>query len=243
MTLTFEGKRAIVTGAGKGIGRATALLLAARGAEVIAMARTKADLDSLEAETKGQSIPVDLADVAAARAAMAAAGTCDFLVNCAGTNVLEALIDMTDEGYAAVLDLNLRAALICAQHFAQARIAAGGGGAIVNVTSIAGHRGFQDHLCYAASKAGLEGATRVMARELGPHGIRVNAVAPTVTMTELAAAAWSDPAKKDPMMARHPMERFAEVDDVAKSIAMLLSGDAPLITGAVLPIDGGFLAV
>ncbi|MEM6384724.1 MAG: SDR family oxidoreductase [Pseudomonadota bacterium] len=243
MTKPFEGKRVIITGAGKGIGRATTSLMAARGAEVIAMARTEGDLETLAAETNGQSIPVDLTDTAAAHAAMAEAGTCDFLINCAGTNVLEALVDMTEEGYAAVLDLNLRAALICAQDFAKARIAKGGGGTIVNVTSIAGHRGFPDHLCYAASKAGLEGATRVMARELGPHGIRVVAVAPTVTMTELAAAAWSDPAKKDPMMVRHPVARFAEVDDVARSIAMLLSEDAPLVTGAVLPIDGGFLAV
>lgn len=239
----FKGKRVIVTGAGKGIGRATASLMAARGADVIAMARTKADLESLEAVTKGSSIPVDLTDPDAARSAMTQSGTCDFLINCAGTNVLESLVEMTDEGYAAVLDLNLRAALICAQEFAKARIAAGGGGAIVNVTSIAGHRGFQDHLCYAASKAGLEGATRVMARELGPHGIRVNAIAPTVTMTELAAEAWSDPAKKDPVMARHPMQRFAEADDVARSIAMLVSEDAPLVTGASLPIDGGFLAI
>ena len=141
------------------------------------------------------------------------------------------------------MGINLRAALICAQVFARARVAAGGGGAILNVTSIAGHRGFDEHLCYAASKAGLEGATRVMARELGAHGIRVNAVAPTVTMTELAAAAWSEPAKKDPMMARHPVGRFAEVNDVAKSIVMLLSDDAPMVTGAVLPVDGGFLAV
>ncbi|MEL7131663.1 MAG: SDR family oxidoreductase [Pseudomonadota bacterium] len=243
MTGSFEGKRVIITGAGKGIGRATASLLAARGAEVIGMARTKDDLETLAEETKGQSIPVDLTDTNAAHAAMVEAGPCDFLVNCAGTNVLESLVDMTEEGYAAVLDLNLRAALICAQDFAKARIGAGGGGVIVNVTSIAGHRGFPDHLCYAASKAGLEGATRVMARELGPHGIRVVAVAPTVTMTELAAAAWSDPAKKTPMMARHPMDRFAKVDDVAQSIAMVLSDDAPLITGTVLPIDGGFLAV
>lgn len=243
MTQPFDGKQVIVTGAGKGIGRATAQLMASRGARIIAMARTAADLETLVAETGGRAIPVDLSDSAAARSAMARAGPADFLVNCAGTNVLEPLTDMTDKGYDAVLDLNLRGALICAQEFARARIAAGGGGAIVNVTSIAGHRGFPDHLCYAASKAGLEGATRVMARELGPHGIRVNAVAPTVTLTELAAAAWSDPAKKDPMMARHPMQRFAEVEDVARSIVMLLSEDAPLVTGAVLPIDGGFLAV
>ena len=82
-----------------------------------------------------------------------------------------------------------------------------------------------------------------MAKELGPHGIRVNAVAPTVTMTELAAAAWSEPVKKDPMMVRHPLGRFAEVEDVARTIALMLSDDAPVVTGAVLPIDGGFLAV
>ena len=238
--MPFTHKSVIVTGAGKGIGRATALLLAERGARVVAISRTQADLDSLPG---AQAIVADLSDPAAARAAMAQAGPCDFLVNCAGTNVLESLLDMTDAGYETVMGINLRSALICAQEFARARIAAGGGGAIVNVTSIAGHRGFPDHLCYAASKAGLEGATRVMARELGPHGIRAVAIAPTVTMTELAAAAWSDPAKRDPMMVRHPMARFAEAEDVARAIALLLSDDAAMITGAVLPLDGGFLAV
>jgi len=239
----FDGKSVIITGAGKGIGRACAVLMAARGAKVIAMARTGSDLDSLAEETGCIPVQVDLMDNNAARTAMKRAGTCDFLINCAGTNVLESVLDMTDEGYEAVMGINLRAALICAQEFARARVAAGGGGAILNVTSIAGHRGFVEHMCYAASKAGLEGATRVMAKELGPHGIRVNAVAPTVTMTELAAEAWSDPAKADPMMVRHPIGRFAEVEDVARSIVMLLGEDAPMVTGAVLPIDGGFLAV
>lgn len=243
MITQFEGKSVIITGAGKGIGRACALEMARRGAKVVALARTKSDLDSLSAETGSTSIIVDLLDNAAARNAMQEAGTADFLINCAGTNVLESVLDMTDEGYEAVIGINLRAALICAQEFARARVSAGGGGSILNVTSIAGHRGFVEHMCYAASKAGLEGATRVMAKELGEHGIRVNAVAPTVTMTELAAVAWSDPAKKDPMMVRHPIGRFAEVEDVAKSIVMLLSDDATMVTGAVFPIDGGFLAV
>lgn len=239
----FTGKTIIVTGAGKGIGRACVELFTHRGARIIAMARSQADLDDL-AQTFGATvISVDLAHNGAAREAMKRAGPADVLINCAGTNVLESVLDMTEEGYEQVLGINLRAALICAQEFARARIANGGGGAIVNVTSIAGHRGFLDHLAYAASKAGLEGATRVMAKELGAHGIRVNAVAPTVTMTELAAEAWSEPSKRDPMMVRHPLGRFAEVEDVARSIALLVSEDAPMISGAILPVDGGFLSV
>lgn len=241
--MQFSGKSVIITGAGKGIGRACARLMAARGASVIALGRTAADLDSLRDEIGGRGIAVDLADPAAARAAMRDAGTCDYLINSAGINVLESALEMTEAGYEAVLGINLRAALITCQEFARARIAAGGGGAIVNITSIAGHRGFQDHLCYAASKAGLEGATRVLARELGPHGIRVNAVAPTITLTELAAEAWSDPQKSQPMMVRHPLNRFAEAEEVAQGIALLLSDDSAMVSGAVLPVDGGFLAV
>ncbi len=241
--MQFSGKSVIITGAGKGIGRACAQLMAARGAEVVAISRTQSDLDSLKSEIGGRSIRVDLADVAATRAAMAEAGPCDFLINSAGINVLESVLDMSDAGYEAVLGINLRAALVTCQEFARARIANGGGGAIINITSIAGHRGFQDHLCYAASKAGLEGATRVLAKELGPHGIRVNAVAPTITLTELAAEAWNDPAKSQPMMVRHPLNRFAEAEEVAQSIALLLSDDSKMISGAVLPVDGGFLAV
>lgn len=241
--MQFDGKRAIITGAGKGIGRACALAMAKRGAEVIALTRTASDLESLRAEIGGRSVAVDLQDAAATRAAMAEVGTADFLINSAGINVLQSSFDMTEAGYEAVMGVNLRAALICCQEFARARVAAGGGGAIVNITSIAGHRGFPDHLAYAASKAGLEGASRVMAREFGPHGIRVNCVAPTITLTELAAEAWSDPAKSAPMMVRHPLQRFAEADEVADSIAMLLSDDARMLTGAVLPVDGGFLAV
>ena len=241
--MQFSGKSVIITGAGKGIGRACAQLMAARGAEVVALSRTQSDLDTLRAQIGGRSIRVDLADPAATRAAMAEAGTCDFLINSAGVNVLESVTEMSEAGYEAVLGINLRAALITCQEFARARIAAGGQGAIVNITSIAGHRGFQDHLCYAASKAGLEGATRVMAKELGPHGIRVNAVAPTITLTELALEAWSDPVISAPMMQRHPMNRFAEAEEVARAIALLLSEDSAMLTGAILPVDGGFLAV
>ncbi len=241
--MEFKGKSVIITGAGKGIGRSVAILLAQRGAQIVGINRSRETLETLSAETGARIVTADLSDPAQARAAMKDAGTCDYLINCAGTNVLEPVLDMTDEGYETVLGINLRAALICSQEFARARVAAGGGGVIVNVTSIAGHRGFQDHLCYAASKAGLEGATRVMAKELGPHGIRAVAVAPTVTMTELAVEAWSDPANSEPMMVRHPIGRFAEPEDVARSIAMAMSDDAAMVTGSVITVDGGFLAV
>jgi NAD(P)-dependent dehydrogenase (short-subunit alcohol dehydrogenase family) len=241
--MNFSGKTVIITGAGKGIGAATAIAMAARGAKVVAISRTASDLERLRAQTGCLTVAADLSDASAARAAMEEAGTADYLVNCAGTNVLESVLEMTDEGYETVLGINLRAALICAQEFARKRIAAGGGGAIVNITSIAGHRGFAQHLCYAASKAGLEGATRVMAKELGPHSIRVNAIAPTITMTELAAAAWSDPTKSEPMMVRHPLGRFADVEHVAGAIMLLLAPESEMVTGAVLPVDGGFLSV
>lgn len=241
--MSFDGKSVIITGAGKGIGRACAIYLAGQGARVIAISRTQADLQSLAAEIDCRTVQADLSDPQVARDAMAEAGPADFLINSAGINVLESSFDMTDAGYEAVLGINLRAALITCQAFAHARVAAGGGGAIVNITSIAGHRGFAEHLCYAASKAGLEGASRVMAKEFGPHGIRVNCIAPTITLTELALEAWSAPEKSQPMMVRHPVGRFAEVEEVAASVALLLSEGSAMITGAVLPVDGGFLSV
>lgn len=238
----LKGKIAVITGAGKGIGRATAVLLAERGVEVVAISRTQADLDGLAAEIGCRVIAADLGERAVAHATMIKAGRADYLVNCAGTNVPQSVTDLTDDAYDIVMNINLHAALICAHHFAKHAINAQTGGAIVNVTSIAGHRGFPNHLVYAASKAGLEGATRVMAKELGPHGIRVNAVAPTVTNTDLAKN-WQDPARRDPMLARHASGRFAEAEEVARTIVMLLTADAAMTTGAVIPVDGGFLAI
>ncbi|SNY92946.1 NAD(P)-dependent dehydrogenase, short-chain alcohol dehydrogenase family [Cohaesibacter sp. ES.047] len=241
--MDFNGKTVLITGAGKGIGRATARTLASRGAKIVGFSRSLESLEGLTEETGAKCITADFSDAAEVRRAMKEAGTADYLVNCAGTNVLETVLDLSDRGLDAVLHINLRAAIICAQEFAKARVAAGGGGVILNITSIAGHRGFDEHVAYAASKAGLEGATRVLAKELGPHGIRAVCLAPTITMTELAAVAWSDPVKSEPMMVRHPSGRFAEPEDVAKAVAMLLSDDACMVNGSVLAVDGGFLAV
>jgi len=241
--MDFSGKTVFVTGAGKGIGRAVAALAASRGAQVVATARTQADLDDLAAQTGARVIAADLRDAEAARQAAEAAMPADYLVNCAGTNILEPFLETTVESFDAIQALNVRAPLIVSQVFARHRIAAGGGGAIVNVSSIAAFNGFYNHAAYSASKGALDGLTRVMTNELGPHGIRVNAVNPGVTLTELAAAAWTDPAKAGPMLARTPRGKFGTPEEVAEVVLFLLSDAAAMVNGITMPIDGGLMAV
>jgi NAD(P)-dependent dehydrogenase (short-subunit alcohol dehydrogenase family) len=241
--MEFDGKRVIVTGAGKGIGRHTAQLLAARGAEVIALSRSQADLDSLRAEIGGRSIAVDLEDKVAARQAAEAALPADLLVNCAGINILEPFLEMQDESFDKIQAVNVRATAIVSQVFARDLVRRGVSGAIVNVSSLSSLFGFPDHAAYCASKGAMDGLTRVMAKELGPHRIRVNAVNPGVTLTDLARVAWDAPEKGGPMLARTPLGRFAETGDVAEVILFLLSERAAMLTGLALPIDGGFHVV
>lgn len=239
--MSFEGKSVMITGAGKGIGRETARLLASKGASIVALSRTQEDLDSLRDEVGGTMIAVDLADAEAARAAARRGLPADFLVNCAGINVLQSFLDVTVDAFDLVHAVNTRAAVIVAQEYARARIAEGGGGAIVNVSSISSFIGFDDHTSYCASKGAMDSMSRVMANELGRHGIRVNCINPVVTMTELAARAWSDPAKSEPLLSRIPVNRFAEPIDVANVIAFLLSDSAGMLSGLSMPVDGGFL--
>lgn len=241
MSADFTGKRVVVTGAGKGIGRATALMLARRGARVVALTRSGADLETLKAETGCETIVVDLADAQATRAAARQALPADLLVNCAGTTELESFLDVSVENFDLLYAVNTRAPMIVAQEYARERVAAGRPGAIVNVSSCASFVGIPDHAAYCASKAGLDGLTRVMAKELGPKGIRVNGLHPTVTLTPMAVKAWSDPDKAAAMLSRIPLGRFAEPDDIAEVILFLLSDAAAMVHGLSMPVDGGFM--
>lgn len=238
--MSFTGKRVVVTGAGKGIGRATALMLAGRGAKVVALSRSAADLDSLRNEIDCETIAVELADPEATRAAARAALPANCLVNCAGTTELQSFLDVTVEAFDLLHAVNTRAPMIVAQEYARDVVARGTQGAIVNVSSVAAFVGIPDHAAYCASKAGLDGLTRVMAKELAPKGIRVNGVHPTVTLTPMAVKAWSDPEKAAGMMGRIPVGRFAEPDDVAEVILFLLSDAAAMVNGVSMPIDGGY---
>jgi NAD(P)-dependent dehydrogenase (short-subunit alcohol dehydrogenase family) len=241
MEIRFDGKRALVTGAGKGIGREIALLLAGCGAEVIAISRTSDDLDSLKQEIGCVTLSADLADVSQARQMALRAGPVDLLVNNAGISTPESFLDTSVEMFEYTMAVNVRAILVISQIVARNMIGRGQGGSIVNVSSQASMVALPDHAAYCASKGALDQLTRVMALELGSHRIRVNALNPTVTLTPMAAKAWDDPAKRAAMLAKIPLGRFAEPRDVAYAAAFLLSDRSEMIHGVTLPIDGGYL--
>jgi L-xylulose reductase len=239
--MQFTGKRILVTGAGKGIGNATARFLAAKGATVVASSRSADDLAALAADIDCETLPCDVEDQAAAAEMAAAALPIHALVNNAGTTTQESFLDSKLDSMQQILAVNTLAPYTIAQIVARDMVARGEGGAIVNVSSIAAKIGFADHTAYCASKSALDGITRVMAIELGPHGIRVNSVNPAITLTPMAVKAWSDPAKSDPVKARIPLGRFIEPEEIAATIAYLLSDDSSMTTGQSLVIDGGML--
>lgn len=237
----LTGKTALVTGAGKGIGRDIAVYLTERGASVVAVSRTQADLDSLRAQIGCRTIAADLGDAAQARRAAEDARPVELLVNNAGVSRPQSFLQTTVAAFDETVHVNVRAALIVTQIVAADLIARGVGGAIVNVSSTASTRALPDHTAYCVSKGALDQLTRMMALELGPHGIRVNSVNPTVTLTPMGEMAWGDPAKSEPMRARIPLGRFAVPREIAHAVAFLLSDDAAMVHGAFLPVDGGFL--
>ena len=240
--MNFGGRRALVTGAGKGIGRELVRALCERGAAVVALSRSTADLDSLREETGCETIQADLADTETAAERVRRVLPVQLLVNNAGIALLEPALETTEVEFFEVLRVNTWAALRIAQVVAADMVARGERGAIVNVSSIAASVGLPNHVAYCASKAALDAITRVLAVELGERGIRTNSVNPTVTLTPMAELAWSDPAKAGPMQARIPMRRFVQPREVADAVCFLLGDEAAMINGVCLDVDGGFRA-
>ncbi|XP_052052663.1 L-xylulose reductase [Apodemus sylvaticus] len=243
MDLGLAGRRALVTGAGKGIGRSTVLALQAAGAQVVAVSRTQEDLDSLVRECPGvEPVCVDLADWEATERALSNVGPVDLLVNNAAVALLQSFLEVTKEACDTSFNVNLRAVIQVSQIVARGMIARGVPGAIVNVSSQASQRALTNHTVYCSTKGALDMLTKMMALELGPHKIRVNAVNPTVVMTPMGRTNWSDPHKAKAVLDRIPLGKFAEVENVVDTILFLLSNRSAMTTGSTLPVDGGFLA-
>lgn len=242
VSFDFHGKKALVTGASQGIGHAIAVALAEAGAYVVALARNEARLDELK--EKHKNISVVVGDVTLPEVSLAslleAHHPFDFLVNNAGVVVLEHCLNISEDALSKQFDVNLKAPIVLSKIVANKMIQHSVRGAVVNVSSQASMRPLTHHTAYCASKAGVDMATRCLAKELGQHGIRVNAVNPTVVMTEMGRASWSDPTKAATVLSQTPSGRFAEVDDVVNAVLFLLSDASAMTTGESFPVDGGF---
>jgi 3-oxoacyl-[acyl-carrier protein] reductase len=234
---SLEGKVALVTGASRGIGRAIALELGRAGAEVVVGYRTGRDeAEAVAAEIGGRAVESDVADPASAKALVEAAGNLDILVNNAGLTRDGVLARMSDEDWRTVLDTNLSSVFYTCRAAARPMMKRRGG-AIVNVSSIVGIHGNFGQTNYAASKAGIIGFTKSLARELGSRNVRANVVAPGYVRSQLTDVL--PESATEAMLQNTPLGRLGDPDDVAGAVRYLCSDAAAFVTGAVLLVDGG----
>ncbi len=247
--LDLQGRRALVTGAGRGIGRACAEALARAGAEVTLLSRTASDLEEVaEVIVSGGGTADVLVCDCTDRAGVAeglgnAPGHWDVLVNNAGTNRPKPFLEVGEDDYEAVMAVNVKAAFFVAQTTAAKMVDAGARGSIINMSSQMGHVGGQRRTLYCASKHALEGMTKAMALDLAPHGIRVNTICPTFVLTPMTAPFFEDEDFRADTLGRIPLGRLADVGDVTGAVVFLASDAAAMITGSAIKVDGGWTAV
>lgn len=243
----LDGKRALVTGAGRGIGLEAAGALADAGAHVTLLARTATEIEEAAAaiRARGQqadALVLDVTDLAAVETTIAAAQPFHVLVNNAGTNRPKPLLEVTVEDFDVIMGLNVRAAYFVAQAVARRLLAAKQPGSIVNISSQMGHVGAARRTVYCASKHAMEGFTKAMAIELAPHNIRVNSVGPTFIETPLTRPFFENAAFKAEVTSKIKLGRLGQLGEVTGAILFLASDAASLITGSALVVDGGWTA-
>jgi NAD(P)-dependent dehydrogenase (short-subunit alcohol dehydrogenase family) len=243
----LDGKTALVTGAGRGIGRAVALALAAAGAELVLVSRNAGQLEEVageirEASGRARALPLDVTDTTAVRDAVAGLDRVDILVNNAGVNRPQPFLEVDEQTLDELLTLNVRAAFLVAQAAAR-RMVAQGTGVIINMSSQMGHVGSErDRTVYVMTKHALEGLTKAMAVELAPKGVRVVSIAPTFIDTPLVRPFFDDPTFRQWVLDRIPLGRLGTVEEVAAAVVFLASPAAALVTGSSLLVDGGWTA-
>jgi NAD(P)-dependent dehydrogenase (short-subunit alcohol dehydrogenase family) len=242
-----DGQLALVTGASRGIGHASALALARAGARVIALSRSEGELDRLVAQIDGEcgqalALPCDITSRSQVREALARVPEVDILVNSAGGNRPQPFLDVTEDVLEQLWQLNVKGTFLVAQCVAREMVVRGRGGVIVNVSSQMGHVGAADRTVYCATKHAVEGLTKAMAIELAPHRIRVNAIAPTFVETPMTAPFFEDPGFRAHVEQQIPLGRIGTVADVAAAVLFAASPASGLMTGSSLRIDGGWTA-
>ena len=236
----FNGRTIVVTGGSGGIGGETVRQLVAANADVIATGRSREALDRIAGETGCRTLEFDLAKEDEVKGALEGLDLWG-LVNCGGFGGEIATPMETDIAvFDKVIAINTRGALLATKYASQSMVRLGKGGSIVNVSSQAGLVALWGHISYGASKAALDGITRVSALELGKYQIRVNSVNPTVVMTPISAWYWGRPEIAGPFIDQMPLGRWATEAEIAAPIVFLLSDAASMITGVSLPIDGGY---
>ena len=247
----LAGRRALITGASRGIGADIARAFAAAGADLVLSARDAASLEEPAAQLAEEHgiatavLAADLADPDVPDRLWAEASALmeglDVLVNNAGLSHPETVRALDTVHFDETLRVNLRAPALLAAR-AGAAMAAAGGGAILTIASAAALRPLAEHYAYSTAKAGLVMATRTLALELGEHGVRANSICPTVVLTDMGQTVWGEqPAKAAPMLARIPLSRFARPREVSDVAVWLASDAASMINGAEIPVDGGYL--
>ena len=243
----LAGKRALITGASSGIGRACAVALAEYGAAVTLAARRADQLEETAAHLRGLGqtadvLVMDVGDVETTKDAVARHGPFDILINSAGTARHSKAIDTTSEDFDAVMNVNLRGAYFLSQAVAKGLIAAGRPGSLINISSQMGHVGGTDRAVYCASKFAVEGFTKAMAIELGAHNIRINTICPTFILTELTQPTFENPDKRAWILDKIKLGRVGKVEDIMGAAVYLASDAAALVTGTAVMIDGGWTA-
>jgi NAD(P)-dependent dehydrogenase (short-subunit alcohol dehydrogenase family) len=246
-SLRLDGRRALVTGGGRGIGLAAASALASAGAHVTLAARTQSEIEAAAGAIRARgdaadALVLDVTDVEAARDAIAEAKPFQILVNNAGMNRPAYLPDVEIEDFDAVFALNVRAAFFMTQAVALRLVAAKLPGSIINISSQMGHVGAARRTVYCASKHAVEGFTKAMAIELAPYNIRVNSLGPTFLETPMTRPFFENKAFRDEVLSKIKLGRLGQLDEITGAIVFLASDASSLMTGSALLLDGGWTA-